>query len=165
MPGERAGYWATGDRPGDRAAELAVRVEVSPLLNAEGRPGGVIILLHDLSHEKGAVEAAVTGDLSLRLSPTGPRARGQESAHWHQGRGRADGRDVPRRRTRAAVLQRRILGRRQSDCGAGRAGAGSQRAAAAGAGAGQYPHGAASGDADGGAVSAASPRASSCCRG
>ena len=41
------------------------------LLNAEGRPGGVIILLHDLSHEKGAAEAAVTGDLSLRLSPAG----------------------------------------------------------------------------------------------
>ena len=56
---------ATGPR------ELAVRVEVSPLLNAEGRPGGVIILLHDLSHEKGAAEAAVTGDLSLRLSPAG----------------------------------------------------------------------------------------------
>ena len=37
--------------------ELAVRAEVSPLLNAEGRPGGVIILLHDLSHEKGAAEA------------------------------------------------------------------------------------------------------------
>ena len=48
-----------------------MRVEVSPLLNAEGRPGGVIILLHDLSHEKGAAEAAVTGDLSLRLSPAG----------------------------------------------------------------------------------------------
>src|ERR1700722_4946471 len=56
---------ATGPR------ELAVRVEVSPLLNAEGRPGGVIILLHDLSHEKGAAEAATTGDLSLRLSPAG----------------------------------------------------------------------------------------------
>ena len=56
---------ATGPR------EMAVRVEVSPLLNAEGRPGGVIILLHDLSHEKGAAEAAVTGDLSLRLSPAG----------------------------------------------------------------------------------------------
>ena len=55
---------ATGPR------ELAVRVEVSPLLNAEGRPGGVIILLHDLSHEKGAAEAATT-DLSLRLSPAG----------------------------------------------------------------------------------------------
>jgi two-component system nitrogen regulation sensor histidine kinase GlnL len=51
--------------------ELPVRVEVSPLLNAEGRPGGVIILLHDLSHEKGAAEAAITGDLSLRLSPAG----------------------------------------------------------------------------------------------
>src|SRR5260370_23985806 len=56
---------ATGPR------ELAIRAEVSPLLNAEGRPWGVIILLHDLSHEKGAAEAAVTGDLSLRLSPAG----------------------------------------------------------------------------------------------
>src|ERR1035437_649717 len=52
--------------------ELAVRAEVSPLLNTEGRPGGgVIILLHDLSHEKGAAEAATTGDLNLRLSPAG----------------------------------------------------------------------------------------------
>ena len=51
--------------------ELAVRVEVSPLLSAEGRPGGVIILLHDLSHEKGAAEAASEGDLNLRLSPAG----------------------------------------------------------------------------------------------
>lgn len=52
--------------------ELAVRAEVSPLLNAEGRPGGVIILLHDLSHEKGAAEAVASGgDLSLRLSPAG----------------------------------------------------------------------------------------------
>jgi two-component system, NtrC family, nitrogen regulation sensor histidine kinase GlnL len=51
--------------------ELTVRAEVSPLLGAEGRPDGVVVLLHDLSHEKGAAEAASTGDLSLRLSPAG----------------------------------------------------------------------------------------------
>jgi len=50
--------------------ELAISAEVSPLLNAEGQPGGVIILLHDLSHEKTAAEAA-TGDFSLQLSPAG----------------------------------------------------------------------------------------------
>lgn len=51
--------------------ELAIRAEVSPLLNAEGRLAGVIIQLHDLSHEKGAAEARATGDLSLQLSPAG----------------------------------------------------------------------------------------------
>ncbi len=51
--------------------ELTVRAEVAPLLGAEGRPGGVVVLLHDLSHEKGAAEAASGGDLSLRLSPAG----------------------------------------------------------------------------------------------
>lgn len=56
---------ATGPR------ELAVRVEVSPLMNSQGHPTGVIILLHDLSHEKGAAEAADSGDLNLRLSPAG----------------------------------------------------------------------------------------------
>ena len=79
-----------------------------------------------------------------------PRARGQESADRHQGRGRTDGRDVSRRRSRAAVLQRDSR-RRQPDCVARRAGADGQRAATPVAGAGQHPHGAASGDADGGA--------------
>lgn len=53
--------------------ELTVRAEVSPLIgpDPEGRPGGVVILLHDLSHEKEAAEAASSGDLSLRLSPAG----------------------------------------------------------------------------------------------
>src|SRR5260370_18030840 len=51
--------------------ELTVRAEVSPLLGAEEHPGGVVVLLHDLSHEKGAAEAASTADLSLRLSPPG----------------------------------------------------------------------------------------------
>ncbi len=54
------------------ARELSVRAEVSPLPDAEGRPTGAIILLHDLSHEKGAeASAATTGDLNLRLSPAG----------------------------------------------------------------------------------------------
>ncbi len=51
--------------------ELAIRAEVSPLLNTEGRLAGVIILLHDLSAEKGAAEAGAGGDLSLQLSPAG----------------------------------------------------------------------------------------------
>jgi two-component system, NtrC family, nitrogen regulation sensor histidine kinase GlnL len=51
--------------------EVAVRVEVSALMSAQGPPAGVIILLHDLSHEKGAAEAADSGDLNLRLSPAG----------------------------------------------------------------------------------------------
>jgi two-component system nitrogen regulation sensor histidine kinase GlnL len=56
---------ATGPR------ELAVRAEVSRLQGGDGQPRGVIIHLHDLSHEKGAAEAAESGDLNLRLSPAG----------------------------------------------------------------------------------------------
>jgi len=68
--------------------ELTVRAEVSPLMGAEENPehpqehphehppvrpggGGVVVLLHDLSHEKSAAEAASSGDLNLRLSPAG----------------------------------------------------------------------------------------------
>src|SRR5271156_5178010 len=71
--------------------ELTVRAEVAPLLGAEepphphepvqgplplddgpepppdgNRAGGVVVLLHDLSHEREAAEAASSGDLSLR---------------------------------------------------------------------------------------------------
>ena len=95
---------ATGPR------ELAVRVEVSPLLNAEGRPGGVIILLHDLSHEKGAAEAADYRRPEPAFVACRPRARGQESPYRHQGRRRADVRDVPDEQSRAAVLQRDLDG-------------------------------------------------------
>ena len=56
---------ATGPR------ELPVRAEVSRLQGTDGEPRGVIVHLHDLSHEKGAVEAAESGDLNLRLSPAG----------------------------------------------------------------------------------------------
>jgi two-component system nitrogen regulation sensor histidine kinase GlnL len=51
--------------------ELAVRAEVSPMLNEAGHATGVVILFHDLLHEKGAAEAAGTGDFALRLSPAG----------------------------------------------------------------------------------------------
>jgi two-component system nitrogen regulation sensor histidine kinase GlnL len=52
--------------------ELTVRAAVSPLTGDEGGTGGgVVILLHDLSHEKEAAEAASSGDLNLRLSPAG----------------------------------------------------------------------------------------------
>jgi len=51
--------------------ELSVRAEVSPLLSPEGQLAGVIIVFHDLSHEKGAAEAGTAGDLSLQLSPAG----------------------------------------------------------------------------------------------
>ncbi|MGA3230561.1 MAG: ATP-binding protein [Candidatus Binatus sp.] len=67
--GQELGVMETVLTAGPR--ELTVRAEVSPLLNAEGRLAGVIILLHDLSHEKGAAEAGTAGDLSLQLSPAG----------------------------------------------------------------------------------------------
>ncbi len=51
--------------------ELAVRAEVSPLMSEAGEPTGVVILFHDLLHEKSAAEAASSGDLALRLSPAG----------------------------------------------------------------------------------------------
>jgi two-component system nitrogen regulation sensor histidine kinase GlnL len=51
--------------------EFAVRAEVSPMLNEAGHATGVVILFHDLLHEKGAAEAAGTGDFALRLSPAG----------------------------------------------------------------------------------------------
>ena len=51
--------------------EFAVRAEVSPMLNEAGHATGVVILFHDLLHEKGAAEAASTGDFALRLSPAG----------------------------------------------------------------------------------------------
>ena len=50
--------------------ELAVRAEVSPMVNEAGQPTGVVVLFHDLLHEKGAAEAA-GADLALRLSPAG----------------------------------------------------------------------------------------------
>jgi two-component system, NtrC family, nitrogen regulation sensor histidine kinase GlnL len=54
----------------DRRAPL-VRAEVAPLLNSHGQPEGAIILLQDLSHQKGA-EQAFDGDLdAVRLSPAG----------------------------------------------------------------------------------------------
>ena len=68
----------TGQELGDTDAsltigprELAVRADVAPLTNEDGRPRGAVILLHDLSHQKTAVEAAGGGDLRLRLSPAG----------------------------------------------------------------------------------------------
>jgi two-component system, NtrC family, nitrogen regulation sensor histidine kinase GlnL len=68
----------TGQELGDTDAalaigprEVAVRADVSPLTNEDGRPRGAVILLHDLSHQKTAAEAASRGDLSLRLSPAG----------------------------------------------------------------------------------------------
>ncbi|MDO8430823.1 MAG: ATP-binding protein [Candidatus Binatus sp.] len=51
--------------------KLSVRAEVSPLRDEAGLTTGAIVLLHDLSHEKGAASAATTGDLNLRLSPAG----------------------------------------------------------------------------------------------
>ncbi len=53
------------------ARSLTVRAEVSPLLAADAHLNGVIILLHDLSHEKTAAQAAESAESSLRLSPAG----------------------------------------------------------------------------------------------
>ena len=50
---------------------MTVRAEVSPLLAADTRPDGAIVLLHDLSHEKTAAQTAESVESSLRLSPAG----------------------------------------------------------------------------------------------
>ncbi len=53
--------------------DLAVRAEVAPLLNEAGRLKGAVILLHDLSHQRG-VELVVNGadgERLIGLSPSG----------------------------------------------------------------------------------------------
>jgi two-component system, NtrC family, nitrogen regulation sensor histidine kinase GlnL len=53
--------------------DLAVRAEVAPLLNEAGQSKGAVLLLHDLSHQRG-VELAVNGtdgERMLGLSPSG----------------------------------------------------------------------------------------------
>jgi len=50
---------------------IAVRAEASPLLTGDDQARGVIVLLHDLSHEKSAAQVTETGELSLKLSPAG----------------------------------------------------------------------------------------------
>lgn len=53
--------------------DLAVRAEVAPLLNEAGQFKGAVVLLHDLSHQRG-VELAVNGadgERLLGLSPSG----------------------------------------------------------------------------------------------
>jgi two-component system, NtrC family, nitrogen regulation sensor histidine kinase GlnL len=50
---------------------IVVRAEVSPLMNREGRPDCAIVLLHDLSHQKGAEQALAGETNPFRLSPAG----------------------------------------------------------------------------------------------
>jgi two-component system nitrogen regulation sensor histidine kinase GlnL len=53
--------------------DLAVRAEVAPLLNEAGQFKGAVVLLHDLSHQRG-MELVINGtesDRSLGLSPSG----------------------------------------------------------------------------------------------
>lgn len=50
---------------------IAVRAEVSPLIDADGRLAGAILLFHDLSHQKSAEQAFEAGENLLRLSPAG----------------------------------------------------------------------------------------------
>ncbi|HKD65959.1 MAG TPA: ATP-binding protein [Candidatus Binataceae bacterium] len=53
--------------------DLGVRAEVAPLLNEAGQFRGAVILIHDLSHQRG-MELVVNGassDRSLGLSPSG----------------------------------------------------------------------------------------------
>jgi two-component system nitrogen regulation sensor histidine kinase GlnL len=50
---------------------VSVRAEVAPLHFANGGRAGVIVLLHDLSHQKGARHAVETEEPILRLSPAG----------------------------------------------------------------------------------------------
>jgi two-component system nitrogen regulation sensor histidine kinase GlnL len=53
--------------------DLTARAEVAPLLNESGQLKGAIVLLHDLSHQKGIglVVNGTDGDRSLGLSPSG----------------------------------------------------------------------------------------------
>jgi two-component system nitrogen regulation sensor histidine kinase GlnL len=54
--------------------DLAVRAEVAPLLNESGQFKGAVVLLHDLSHQKGMELVAVNGgegERVLGLSPSG----------------------------------------------------------------------------------------------
>jgi two-component system nitrogen regulation sensor histidine kinase GlnL len=51
--------------------EIAVTAEVSPLIDAAGNMGGVIVLLHNLSHHRSAERALDSGDDVFKLSPAG----------------------------------------------------------------------------------------------
>jgi two-component system, NtrC family, nitrogen regulation sensor histidine kinase GlnL len=51
--------------------EIAVTAEVSPLIDAAGNMGGVIVLLHNLSHQRSAERALDPGDDVFKLSPAG----------------------------------------------------------------------------------------------
>jgi two-component system nitrogen regulation sensor histidine kinase GlnL len=50
---------------------VLVRAEVAPLQSANGGSAGIIVLLHDLSHQKSAEHALEKGEPILRLSPAG----------------------------------------------------------------------------------------------
>jgi two-component system nitrogen regulation sensor histidine kinase GlnL len=50
---------------------IAVAAEVSPLMNDSGDVIGVIILLHNLSHQRSAERAIDAGDNAFKLSPAG----------------------------------------------------------------------------------------------
>lgn len=54
---------------GPRAVQ--VRAEASPLRSSDEHIDGVIMLLHDLSHQKSAEHAVEAGPMQLRLSPAG----------------------------------------------------------------------------------------------
>jgi two-component system nitrogen regulation sensor histidine kinase GlnL len=68
----------SGQTVGDPDAVLAVgprsvtvRAEISALMTSDGRPDCAIVMLHDLSHQKSAAQAAEPGESSMRLSPAG----------------------------------------------------------------------------------------------
>lgn len=50
---------------------ILVSAEVSPLTNSEGKIDGVVILFHDLSHQKGIEHPVGSDQNALRLSPAG----------------------------------------------------------------------------------------------
>jgi two-component system nitrogen regulation sensor histidine kinase GlnL len=50
---------------------IEVAAEVSPLINDSGEVIGVIILMHNLSHQRSAERALDPGDNALKLSPAG----------------------------------------------------------------------------------------------
>jgi two-component system nitrogen regulation sensor histidine kinase GlnL len=68
--GQSLNYPETGLQLGQR--EAIVRAEVSPLIDARGETGGVVILLQDLSYQQQAAEPGFRSDPdTLRLSSAG----------------------------------------------------------------------------------------------
>ncbi len=124
------------------------------MLNEAGQLKGAIVLLHDLSHQKG-MELVVNGtdsDRALGLSPSGLAHEIKNPLTGIKGAAELLAGLFPSEH-RAQQYCGLIMDGVEPDRGIGRAGAVGQRAASAQEGTGQYSPGAASGLGDGGAVS------------